>query len=124
MMYAKRRFFVHAVHQLFPSHAAIAQAAHRRVAATMILAQVAVHRTADPAFECPKRHGAGVLGVEPLLVVHAPRAVQPKLGDGDQGGIVSELRGPLVFGGSLVRFELRLGIRNFDTCDPPRQFLA
>ena len=53
------------------------------VAGTIILAQVAKNRTAHPAFECPKRHGAGVLGVEPLLVVHASWAVQPKVGDGD-----------------------------------------
>lgn len=44
--------------------------------------------------------------------------------NGDPGGVVSELRGPLVFGASLARFEMHLGMRNFDACDPPRHFSA
>jgi hypothetical protein len=31
----------------------------------MIRAQVAVHRTADPSFECPKFHRSGVASREP-----------------------------------------------------------
>ena len=53
------------------------------LAASMILAQVAVHRTADPSFECPKCHWTGVASLKSFVVVVPSRAVQPKLGDGD-----------------------------------------
>ena len=49
----------------------------------MILAQVAVHRTADPSFECPKCHWTGVASLKSFVVIVPSRAVQPKLGDGD-----------------------------------------
>jgi hypothetical protein len=49
----------------------------------MILAQVAVHRAADPSFECPKRHRTGVASLKSFVVIDPSRAVQPKLGDGD-----------------------------------------
>jgi hypothetical protein len=49
----------------------------------MILAQVAVHRAADPSFECPKCHRSGVASLESFVVIVTSRAVQPKLGDGD-----------------------------------------
>src|SRR6476661_1450257 len=53
------------------------------LAGAMILAQVAVHCTANPSFECPKRHRAGVAGPDSLVVIVASWAVQSKLGDGD-----------------------------------------
>jgi len=49
----------------------------------MIPAQVAVHRSADPSFECPKCHWTGVASLKSFVVVGPSRAVQPKLGDGD-----------------------------------------
>ena len=49
----------------------------------MILAQVAVDRTADPSFECPKCHRSGVASLESFVVIVPSRAVQPKLGDSD-----------------------------------------
>ena len=49
----------------------------------MILAQVAVHRTADPSFECPKCHRSGVASLESFVVIDPSRAVQPELGDSD-----------------------------------------
>jgi hypothetical protein len=40
-----------------------------RLACPMVLAQAAVHHTADPSFECPKCHRAGVAGLESLVVI-------------------------------------------------------
>ena len=53
------------------------------LAASMIPAQVAEHRTADPSFECPKCHWTGVASLKSFVVGGPSRAVQPKLGDGD-----------------------------------------
>ena len=49
----------------------------------MIPAQVAVHSSADPSFECPKCHWTGVASLKSFVVVVPSRAVQPKVGDGD-----------------------------------------
>jgi hypothetical protein len=43
---------------------------------------------------------------------------------GEPGGIVSDLRGPLILGSSVTRFDLQLGFQNYDATDPPRHFLA
>jgi hypothetical protein len=51
--------------------------------ATMVVDQVAEHRTAYSAFERSKRHGGGVVAGESSLVISPRRTVQPQLGPGE-----------------------------------------
>jgi len=43
--------------------------------------------------------------------------------DGGPAGIVSDLCGPLELGGSVMRYELRIGLRTLDAQAPPRHFV-